>query len=173
MRILKQMMIIGVITFAGELCNLLLPLPVPASVYGMVLLFLCLQTGILKLSQVEDTADFLVAVMPVMFVAPCVSLMDTVPGVMDCIPALVIIALFTTIMTMSVTGVIAQWMIRLRRKSESTDWDKGADFCEIADQRKINIENNQTDVSAAGNKDGNKDGNNRRKQGTLRKGNVA
>lgn len=115
MKILKQTMIIGTVTFAGELCNLVIPLPVPASVYGMLLLFICLQTGMIKLSQIEETADFLIAVMPVMFVAPCVSLMDSIGGVKDSIPALVLICLFTTVTTMTVTGVTAQAIIRGRR----------------------------------------------------------
>lgn len=114
MKIIKQIMIIGTVTFAGELCNLLLPLPVPASVYGMLMLFICLQTGAVKLYQIEETADFLMAVMPVMFIAPCVSLMDSIAGVKDSIPALVFICLFTTVTTMSVTGMTAQFIIRIR-----------------------------------------------------------
>lgn len=112
MKIIKQMMIISIATFAGELCNLMLPLPVPASVYGMIFLFLSLQTGLVKLSQVEDTADFLITIMPIMFVAPCVSLMDAVMGVMGSIPALILICLLTTVTTMSITGITAQLIIR-------------------------------------------------------------
>lgn len=119
MKILKQTMIIGTVTFAGELCNLLMPLPVPASVYGMILLFICLQTGIIKLSQIEETADFLIAVMPVMFVAPCVSLMDSIGGVKDSIPALVLICLLTTVTTMSITGVTAQAIIRIGKRQSA------------------------------------------------------
>lgn len=118
MKILKQVMIIGTITFVGELCNLLVPLPVPASIYGMVLLFVCLQTGVIKLSQIEETADFLITVMPVMFVAPCVSLMDAIGGVKDSVLAIVLICLFTTVTTMSVTGVTAQTIIRIRKRRE-------------------------------------------------------
>ncbi|MDO5409449.1 MAG: CidA/LrgA family protein [Lachnospiraceae bacterium] len=124
MRIFKQIMIIGAVTFLGEMCNLVLPLPVPASVYGMVFLFLALQTGVIKLSQVEDTADFLVAVMPVMFVAPCVSLMDSLAGVLDSIPALVLICLLTTVTTMSVTGVIAERIICRTKKEKQKESSK-------------------------------------------------
>ena len=120
MKILKQTMIIGTVTFAGELCNLLMPLPVPASVYGMILLFICLQTGIIKLSQIEETADFLIAVMPVMFVAPCVSLMDSIGGVRGSIFFIVLICLVTTVTTISVTGVVAQFVIR-RGKMKAGD----------------------------------------------------
>lgn len=132
MKIFNQIMVIGAVTFVGELCNLFLPLPVPASVYGMLLLFACLQTGLIKLSQVEETADFLVAVMPVMFVAPCVSLMDSIVGVMDSIPALVLICLVTTITTMSVTGVAAQYMIRRRNGAAEEKKQKKAKEAKIA-----------------------------------------
>jgi len=118
MKILKQMMIIGTITFAGELLNRILPLPVPASVYGMVLLFLALQLKIIKLSQIEETADFLIAIMPIMFVVPCVSLMDSIGGIADSIPSLVVICLITTASTMVVTGSVAQFIIRRGRKKE-------------------------------------------------------
>lgn len=119
MKIIKQMMIIATITFVGELLNLILPLPVPGSVYGMILLFLCLQMNIIKLSQIEETADFLIAIMPIMFISPCVSLVDSVGSIADSIPALVCICIITTITTMSVTGIVAQVIIQKRRKRES------------------------------------------------------
>jgi len=118
MKILKQMMIISVITFLGELLNLLLPLPVPGSVYGMILLFLCLLTGIVKLSQIEETANFLIAIMPVMFVGPSVALMDSYRAIAGSIPVLLFICFFTTITTMSITGLIAQFIIKKGKKKE-------------------------------------------------------
>ncbi len=116
MKILKQMTIIGTITFVGELLNLLLPLPVPASVYGMVLLFLCLLTGIVKLPQVEETATFLISIMPIMFVAPSVGLMDSYGAIANSIPVLLFICFFTTITTMTITGLIAQYIINKTKK---------------------------------------------------------
>ena len=69
MKYIKQFAIIGAMTFLGECLNLLLPLPIPTSIYGMLLLFLGLMTGIIKLSQIEETADFLLTIMPIFFVA--------------------------------------------------------------------------------------------------------
>ncbi|MDD7388892.1 MAG: CidA/LrgA family protein [Lachnospiraceae bacterium] len=129
MKILKQIMVIGSVTFAGELCSMMLPLPVPASVYGMLLMFLCLQSGVIKLSQIEDTADFLVSVMPVMFVAPCVSLMDSIGGVLGSIPVIVLICLVTTVTTISVTGVVAQSVIRMQ-KAKTEDGCGDCDSCD-------------------------------------------
>ncbi len=68
MKYAYQVMIIGGISLAGELLNYLLPLPVPASVYGMLLLLICLCTKVIKLDQIQETADFMLVAMPLVFV---------------------------------------------------------------------------------------------------------
>lgn len=68
MKYLRQFCIILLVSALGEGLHILLPLPVPASVYGLVLMLGALASGILKLEQVEEAADFLVEIMPVMFV---------------------------------------------------------------------------------------------------------
>ncbi len=76
MRYLKECAIIFGITLAGELLNAVLPLPVPAGVYGLFLLLLCLCTGAVKLADVEATGNFLLDIMPVMFVPAAAGLLD-------------------------------------------------------------------------------------------------
>ena len=66
MKILRQFVIILLISFLGELLKAALPLPVPASVWGLILMLAALKTGVLKLSQVSDAAVFLIEIMPVM-----------------------------------------------------------------------------------------------------------
>ena len=68
MKFLRQFGIILLLSALGEGLHALLPLPVPASVYGLVLMLAALMTGIIKVGQVEETADFLIEIMPVMFV---------------------------------------------------------------------------------------------------------
>lgn len=112
MKFMKQFCIIMGISFLGELLKYLLPLPIPASIYGLVLMFAALATGIIPLKEVEDTADFLVAVMPLMFIPAGVGLMKEWGSLADIwLPFLVIIAV-TTVVVMAVTGRITQWMIR-------------------------------------------------------------
>ena len=75
MKYVKQFAMILLFSFAGELLNYLLPLPVPASIYGLVLMLVCLLTGIIKLDAVRDTACFLIEIMPLMFIQADVGLM--------------------------------------------------------------------------------------------------
>ena len=60
----------------GELLHRVLPLPIPASIYGLVLLAAALLTGIVKLEQVKQTGDFLSSLFPLLFI-------PTVAGVME------------------------------------------------------------------------------------------
>ena len=88
-------------SFIGEFFRMVIPLPVPASVYGLVLLLAALLTGIVKLDQVEGAADFLIEIMPVMFIPAAVGLVVTVA---------------TTVLVMGVTGQVTQRVIRWERK---------------------------------------------------------
>ena len=60
MKYIKQFLIILSISFVGEVLKMLLPLPIPASIYGMVILFLLLITGVLKLESVKETGKLLI-----------------------------------------------------------------------------------------------------------------
>ena len=116
MKYVKQFALIALMTFLGECLNRLIPLPVPASIYGMVLLFLSLQTGILKLSQIEETADLLLGVMPIFFISPTVSLMSSIGVIKDSLLGVLVICVVSTVVVMAVTGLVSQAIIRRNKK---------------------------------------------------------
>ena len=95
---------------------MVIPLPVPASVYGLVLLLAALLTGVIKLDQVEGAADFLIEIMPVMFIPAGVGLL-TAWSVLKpvCVP-IILITVITTVVVMIVTGRVTQAVIRMDRK---------------------------------------------------------
>ena len=64
MRLMRQFGIIAAMTCIGELMHYFIPLPVPGSIYGLLLMLAALMTGIVKLEQVKETAEFLIDVMP-------------------------------------------------------------------------------------------------------------
>lgn len=118
MKLLRQLLIILLLSLVGEGLHALLPLPVPASVYGLVLMLLCLCTGILRLDQVERASDFLIEIMPVMFVPAAVGLTESweqLRGVL--VPVLVILVL-TTVLVMVVTGHVTQFVMKWREKHD-------------------------------------------------------
>ena len=65
------------VSFVGEILHAVLPLPIPASIYGLVLMLALLMTGALKLDTVEDAGKFMIEIMPVMFIPAGVGLMES------------------------------------------------------------------------------------------------
>ena len=116
MKYIKQFSIIALLTFLGEVLNLLIPLPIPASIYGMVLLFVSLQTGILKLVQIEETADLLLGVMPIFFISPTVSLMSSIGAIRDNLIGVCVVCIVSTAAVMIATGLVSQAVIRHQKK---------------------------------------------------------
>lgn len=118
MKYVKQLAVILLISFAGELLNALLPFPVPASIYGMVLLFVGLLTGLIRLEWVKEAGLFLVEIMPVFFIPVCVGLMDSWVNIKPFWLPLVVITCLTTVIVMVVTGRTAQSILRRGKKQQ-------------------------------------------------------
>ena len=117
MKYLKQFFIILVISFVGEVLNHLLPLPIPASIYGMVLLFLLLLTGVLKLELVRETGKFLIEIMPVMFIPAGVGLMTSWGVLKPMLIPVSIITVISLVMVMIFGGHVTQYVIRKSDKN--------------------------------------------------------
>lgn len=118
MKYLKQFGIILFISFLGEMLNSILPLPIPASIYGLVLLFLLLRFKVLRIDSIKETGKFLIEIMPLMFIPAGVGLLESWNVLKPMWIVICIMTVVSTIVVMAVTGTIAQWVIRLQRKNE-------------------------------------------------------
>ena len=112
MKFMRQLAIIMSISFIAELMEYLIPLPVAASIYGLVLMLLGLVTKVIPLHKVEGAADFLVEVMPILFVPPTVGIMASVEELQQMLVPLCVISVVSTILVMVVTGRVSQSLIR-------------------------------------------------------------
>lgn len=119
MKLLKQFLIILAISFIGELLKYLLPLPVPASIYGMVILFIGLLTGIIPLASVKDAGKFLIEIMPVMFIPAGVGLMSSWGTLKPVLLPVSIITVVALITVMAATGRVSQFVIRRQKRKEN------------------------------------------------------
>lgn len=108
MKYVKECLIIFGITLVGEVLNSILPLPVPAGVYGLFLLLILLCSRILKLEDVEATGNFLLDTMPIMFIPACVGLMESYADMKENLIPLFVIILASTVIVMAVTGMVAE-----------------------------------------------------------------
>lgn len=119
MKYLRQLIIILGISFIGELLNHFLPLPVPASIYGLILMLVLLCTGVLKVSAVRETSAFLLEVMPVMFIPAAAGIIKYWPVIQPILIPCIIIIVAVTVIVMAVTGVVTQSIIRKAGKHDA------------------------------------------------------
>lgn len=121
MKYIRQFLIILAISFIGELLKYVLPLPIPASIYGMAILFVCLMTGWIKLDAVKETGKFLIEIMPLMFIPAGVGLMVSWGTLKPVLIPVCVITVVTIITVMAMTGRLSQWIIRKDRKKEEQE----------------------------------------------------
>ena len=113
---LMQLGIILGVSFAAEILHAALPLPVPASVYGLCLMLALLLSGALKPSQLKPTSSYLIEVMPIMFVPSCVGLMEVFGQLVPVLVPFVLICLVSTVAVIGATGRVTQRIIRREGK---------------------------------------------------------
>lgn len=120
MKFFRQLCIILAVSFIGEILHWLIPLPVPAGIYGIILLFAGLETKIIPKSAVKETSDLLIDVMPVMLVPAAVELMDSWGVIKPNLLKFAAAAVISTFTVMAVSGLVTQAVIRLKEKRVKT-----------------------------------------------------
>lgn len=116
MKYLRQFLLIAALSFIGELLHYIIPLPVPASIYGMVLLFIGLMTGWIRIDSVREVGKFLIEIMPVMFIPAGVGLMASWGVLSPILVPTAVITVVTIVTVMIATGWSSQIVIRRDRK---------------------------------------------------------
>ncbi len=109
MKYLSQFLIILGFSLLGEALQRLLPVPVPASVYGIVLLFAALCLKIVKVEQVKDAGGFLTSILPILFVAPMVGLLENWALVQESLLPILLLVLASTVLTFGISGLVTQY----------------------------------------------------------------
>ena len=112
MKFVLQFLIIMVFAFVGELLHYFIPLPIPASIYGIVLLFLALELKVVKVSDIEQTSSFLIAIMPLMFLPPAVGVIESWDLIQGAWLPYVVVTVVSTVVVMAVSGMVTQRIIR-------------------------------------------------------------
>ena len=111
MRYVLQLLVIIAFSFMGEILQHILPFPIPASIYGIALLYGALQLGWIKVKHIREVSTTLIMAMPVMFVPPAVGLMSTWNEVADNYIKYLIIIVTSTFIVMGTSALLVQSII--------------------------------------------------------------
>ncbi len=108
MKYLTQFLIIMGFTFLGEVLQRIIPLPIPASVYGIFLLFGALSLKLVKLEQVKAVGGFLSSILPLLFVSPAVGIVEDWGLIRDDLAVILLLLVVSTVLTFGISGRVTQ-----------------------------------------------------------------
>ncbi len=117
MKFVKESCMILLFCLAGELCHALLPFPIPASIYGMVLLLAAFFLKLIKVEDVEKTGTGLVSLLPLFLIVPAVGILAHWELIRPNLLKIAILIIVTTCLTFVVSGLIT----KLIRKGGAQD----------------------------------------------------
>lgn len=131
MKYMKQFGIILGVTCVGEMTKYFVPLPIPGSIYGLVLMLILLMTGVVKLEQVKDVAEFLIEIMPLMFIPAGVGLLNSWGQLQGILFPVSVITVVSTFVVMIATGKVTDLFLE-KGKGDGID---GSDDSRVGNHR--------------------------------------
>ncbi len=118
MKYIKQFGIILTVSFIGEILSRFVPVPIPASIYGLIIMFGLLQFKIFPCTAVKETSQFLIDIMPLMFIPAAVGILSLGNVLKPLLLPLIVITVISTIITMVVSGHVTQIVIKYLNHSK-------------------------------------------------------
>ena len=115
MKLLKELAIYFGITFISEIIAKLLPINIPTSIIGIVILFVLLELKVLKTEDVEMTGDYLIKIMPILFVPAGVGLIKYLDVLKIVAVPMVFVITLSTAIVMTAVGVVTQKLVEKKK----------------------------------------------------------
>lgn len=112
MKYIKQVLIITVVTLLSELIKYVLPFPIPASIYGLIIMFVLLLSNRIQVHQVKDVSSFLIKAMPIMFIPAGVGIMTTWDQFQAILIPISVIVMISTLAVMIVSGKVTDLLLK-------------------------------------------------------------
>lgn len=116
MKYLKQFGIILAVTCIGEFLKNLIPLPIPGSIYGLLILFMLLFFKVIRLDQVKEAGEFLIEIMPLMFIPAAAGLISSWEQIRGMVIPLCVIIPVSTCLVMLAAGKATDFMIEMKER---------------------------------------------------------
>ena len=111
MKYVKQFMLITLVSFLGEILRYYIPLPIPGSIYGLLIMLLLLFSGVVRLESVKGVSSFLLEIMPLMFIPPAVGIIASWGEAKSMLIPLFVISLITTLLVFFVSGKVTDVLL--------------------------------------------------------------
>lgn len=111
MKYIVQVFLILLFSLLGELLAYVIPLPIPAAIYGLVLLLIALCLRLVKPRQIHETAHFLLTLLPLLLVAPAANIIKYWGIVKSNLLAIIVASVVSTFLVLIVSGLVTKRLL--------------------------------------------------------------
>jgi len=116
MKILKELTIVLLITFLGEVLSRGLSLPLPGTVVGMLLLLICLLLKVIKVDSLQSISTYMLDNLAFFFLPAGVGIISSFDLLKGNTIKILFIIFISTFVVLVVTGYTVQVLISLQKK---------------------------------------------------------
>lgn len=109
---LLQLALILILLLVGTAIQTFIIPYIPGSVIGMILLFILLESKIIKLKQIEKISDFVLKNLALFFVPPGVQLLKYYKVIEGEILSVTIIIVVSTFVVMATSGIVTSFLVK-------------------------------------------------------------
>lgn len=106
-----QVLTIVAVLFVSKIIESFIPFPMPASVIGLVLLFILLSSGVVKLRQVEGVGTALTNNIGFLFVPAGVSVINSLPLLSQHPILIILLIIISTLLLLVSVGYVSQLFV--------------------------------------------------------------
>ncbi|UQD52069.1 murein hydrolase regulator LrgA [Bacillus methanolicus] len=121
LKFMIQLLVFIALNYAGSFIVEFFHLPIPGNVIGMILLFILLTAGIIRIDWIEEVSSFLIKHLGFFFIPISVGLMTLGRVFLSKGPALLIILIASAFIGMACSGLVVQTLLK-RKEGVQTEY---------------------------------------------------
>ena len=110
-----------VFCFLGEILHAVLPLPLPSSIYGLILLLLALRLNVIRMEDVNEVGLFLTGIFPLLFVPAAAGVMELWAEMGSMLLPILLSIFPVTVLVLITSGHTTQALVRRKQKGADHD----------------------------------------------------
>lgn len=114
---LQQAFIFAIVMLVANIIKGFLPMPMPASAIGLILLFIALSTKIVKVEQVEGLGNKLISIISFLFVPAAISVINSLGILSTSGLQIMLIIIVATVILLAIAGWSTQVFLKKRAKT--------------------------------------------------------
>lgn len=121
LRFIVGLALLFLMLYLGKLLSLLIPIGIPESIWGMLILFISMVVGLIKVTWILPASTPLTRYMTLFFLPICAGVVDQFDMLNQHVDSLIFANFFSTMLSLILLGYLAQKLFTHKAKNGEED----------------------------------------------------